>query len=92
MSLVFFQEVGTLMPLQSSHQRKSQILCFSKGSVRFAPGISSGKSVISSPILQSFLHTQLLAPQFNRLVQFKVPRDRLSVYFYARPFKIAYTV
>ena len=43
----FLQEVGTLMPLQSSYERKSGAVCLSKGSERSAPGISAGKSVTS---------------------------------------------
>ena len=47
-SFCFLQEVGTLMPLQSSHQRKSDTVCLSKGSEISAPGISAGESVTST--------------------------------------------
>ena len=43
----FLQEVGTLMPLRSSYERKSGTVCLSKGSERSAPGISAGESVTS---------------------------------------------
>ena len=48
-SFGFLQEVGALMPLQSSHQRKSDMVCLSKGSESSAPGISAGKSVTPTP-------------------------------------------
>ena len=48
-SFGFLQEVGGLMPLQSSHQRKSDTVCLSKGSESSAPGISAGESVTSTP-------------------------------------------
>ena len=44
---LFLQEEGTLMPLQSSYERKSGTVCLSKGSERSAPGISAGESVAS---------------------------------------------
>ena len=44
-SFGFLQEVGALMALQSSHQRKLNTVCLSKGSESSAPGISAGESV-----------------------------------------------
>ena len=46
-SSCFFQEVRALIPLQSNHQHKAEIVCPSYGSERFAPGISSGERVTS---------------------------------------------
>ena len=36
----FFQELGAVIPRQSSHQRSCGTVCFSSGSCRQAPGMS----------------------------------------------------
>ena len=74
----FFQEVGALIPLRSSHQCKSGIVCLSKGSQRSAPGISAGDSVTSTSAsaIRAIAHMEIdvSRERFGLFTRVKAPR------------------
>ena len=67
-SFYFLQEVGTLMPLQSSYERNSGAVCLSKGSERSAPGISAGESVTSTSSVEISNKVAVSRERYGRFV------------------------